>query len=127
MNLNVTWSPRRRLHDHMSVHASRENSFATASFRAGARRITLRPLPRVWEFLSLEEPIAPPQGPRRLALRDAVSAFARNGLFSKKTTDSLVAGDESYYEVNAPRNRRAPRGPVCAKPFDATLHEDQPI
>ena len=64
MTLNVTWSPRWRLHDHMRVHASREDSFATASFRAGARRLTVRALPRVWELLFLGGANRTAPGPR---------------------------------------------------------------
>jgi hypothetical protein len=36
MHLNLTWSPRRRRRGHTRVHASREGSFATPSFRAGS-------------------------------------------------------------------------------------------
>ena len=69
------------------------------------------PCPGCGNFCSLEEPVAPPQGPSSIFWHCPVRrgvANQRRGV-TPSTRDAL---DASVAQV-------------CAKPFDATLHEEQ--
>ena len=95
----------------------------TASFPRRCRApdvLRSAPCPGCGNFCSLEEPIAPPRGPASIfwhcPVRRGVANQRRVRIHSKsKEKPPTSSGDGDDASV----------AQVCAKPFDATLHEDQ--
>ena len=74
------------------------------------------PCPGCGNFCALEEPVAPPQGPSSIFWHCPV----RRGV-----ANSLKIEEETTHFIVRWRRLDASVAQVCAKPFDATLHEDQ--